>query len=635
MAIKSVTSQCVRLFLLLTSVVMAGSSLGQGQDQDQGRLGKTIYDRQCAECHDGQQAVDSPTPAPSLAALQQMSAMRIGFALRNGKMREQGREIRRRDLGSLIGYLTNDESAVYQPSAASMCSESTRRNISTKSRIGSWGFDLQNTRSLTTYQAKIDLANVHRLTLKWAFGLPRVSEARSQPVITKDTIFLATVAGYLFALDRTTGCIKWIFNAKGPLRTALFLGELGEGGPPALFFAGRRTRVYALNPITGTVIWEQPIEISDASIITGSPVQYGDQVFVPISSHEVGWATNPSYECCTSRGAVAALKAGTGELQWLTSMIDEDVVKTFKNSRGVQQWGPSGAVVWTTPAIDAERGLIYLGTGENTSSPPSSRSDAIVALEMQTGKIRWTYQATKGDAYNLACVQQKPGPNCPPENGPDFDFGASVIIAKDSKNRPLLLAGQKSGEIHALDPNNNGELIWKRRVGGGTALGGVHWGMSVVGNRLFAPVADPELPRDGYTPSPGLYALNVDDGSRIWSSPVERGCKLEGRNFGDPWPACSFYYGLSAAVTATPELVFTAALDGKIRIYDSATGDVVWRFDTKREFDTVNGVSAHGGAIDNAGIQVADGLMVVQSGYLFFQQMPGNVLLVFEVHLGE
>ena len=135
--------------------------------------------------------------------------------------------------------------------------------------------------------------------------------------------------------------------------------------------------------------------------------------------------------------------------------------------------GPSGAPVWTTPAIDAKRNQLYIGTGENTSSPATHTSDAIIAYDLTTGAEKWIFQGTENDAFNMACGRRM-GPNCPKERGPDFDFGASPVLTTTSAGVDLVLAGQKSGDVWALNPDN-GELVWHNRLSPGSALGGVHW----------------------------------------------------------------------------------------------------------------------------------------------------------------
>ena len=381
-------------------------------------------------------------------------------------------------------------------------------------------------------------------------------------------------------------------------------------------------------------------------MITGTISFNGDRLFVPISSYEVAVSGSPSHVCCKSHGGVIALDVSSGDLLWQWHSTKE-ATEQGVNSDGQALYGPSGAVVWTTPAIDEKRGRIYFGTGENLSLPATDTSDSIIALDMETGELVWRFQATVGDVWNAACMSQ--GANCPENPGGDFDFGASVIITQLPDGSDVLLAGQKSGEIFALNPDPDsfdGEILWRRRISQGTTNGGVHWGMGVSGERLIVPIADPERGdlRPDYTPRPGLYALDLTSGELLWENPVQRDCEFDAGKmprFGlqamnssasqtlEEQYQCSFYYGLSAAATVTPELVFSGGLDGKIRAFDIENGDILWQTSTAIAYDTVNGVKGHGGAIDVAGQVVADGWLYVLSGYSMFGQLPGNMLLAY------
>ena len=257
---------------------------------------------------------------------------------------------------------------------------------------------------------------------------------------------------------------------------------------------------------------------------------------------------------------------------------------------------------------------------------------------METGEIVWHFQAIAGDAYNGACEQSPKGPNCPKWQGPDHDIGASVILTRNSLGKDILLAGQKSGDVYALDPDDGGRMIWQKKVGAGSLLGGVHWGIANADGKVFAPVSDPVFPIPHYYPRPGLYALDVDDGHEVWSAPVERGCVTNlfdylGRE--SLYPDCAFYYGLSAAPVVVNDVIFSPSLDGKVHAFSVVDGQPIWGYDTLRAFATVNGVEAHGGSIDVAGVQAAGSMIYVQSGYSVFGELPGNVLLAFRLCEGD
>ncbi len=586
--------------------------------------GAELYAQVCANCHDEPEEIR----IPSLAGLKTMSPGQISFALRSGKMKSQAEGLSGEEIASLVEFLAGGgESGAIAESAR--CPD--RPITLTDAPVAGWGVDAANTRHARPAHTTISRENVASLEVAWTFGVPNVSEVRSQPVITADTVFVATMAGDVFALARDNGCVKWSASLGDPFRAPMALGQ--AAGEPTLFIANAQSVVFAIDPTTGETRWRSEAGIFPESMGTSGIAPHGDALITPLSSRDVAAAMNPEHECCKSHGAVTALDAATGARAWVAHMT-EDAKPTGTSSVGTQLWGPSGAPVWTTPAVDAENGRIYIGTGENTSAPATDTSDAIIALDLASGERLWTYQATREDTFNMACSPiGKDGPNCPEKEGPDYDFGGAVVHAKDSAGRDLVIGGQKAGVVHAVDASD-GSLVWKTTVSSGSALGGVHWGLSVANGRVFAPSSDPPFPIPGYKARPGITALDIDTGEVLWRNDAKRGCKtnfLKHRGNDEPWPECSFFYGYSAAPTSTDDIVFVAALDGRVFAFDAEDGSSLWTFDTKRAFDTVNGVAAHGGAIDNAGVQLAGDMLFVQSGYSLFGQMPGNAFIAFKL----
>ena len=309
-----------------------------------------------------------------------------------------------------------------------------------------------------------------------------------------------------------------------------------------------------------------------------------------------------------------ALRIRDGSQVWKSYTIPETPKENGVDARGRKRFGPSGGSIWSAPTIDLKRKRIYVTTGDNFSAPASSTSDSVMALDMASGKIVWSKQMTAGDIF-------------PTERGPDFDFGSSAILAKTASGRDLLLAGQKAGVVHALDPDKQGEIVWQVRVGKGSANGGVQWGMASDGQNVYAAVSD--LARRGgggpagreFDPAKGggLTALRIADGSKVWFAPPSD-CGTR--------PGCS--PAQSAAVTAIPGAVFSGSMDGFLRAFAAEDGKLLWEFDTVREFPTVNGAKAKGGALDGPGPVVVNGMVYVNSGYSRFGGLPGNVLLAFE-----
>lgn len=585
--------------------------------------GAALFAERCAGCHTDPENRKA-LPVPALATL---NPAQLVFAMSNGSMKDQATGMTFDQMLALATFVTG-ERPPYQVQPEHLCAD---RSVDTTPVLGRWAVNAHSTAALPESASRIDSGSVARLELAWAFGLPDVANARSQGVLTPDTLFVAAESGHLFALDRETGCIRWHRNVSAAPRTALTAGTVGEA--PALFYGDMEAHVNALDAATGETLWRVDASVSPHTMLTGAAVQHGHRLIVPVSLYETGLAANPEHECCVSHGAVIALDAASGERLWTTPTTADATVQG-ETEAGVRQWGPSGVPVWSTPTVDAKRGLVYVGTGQNASQPATELSDSVLALDLETGSLRWHFQAIAGDAYNLACDQQPPGPNCPKWRGPDHDIGAAVVITRDAAGRDRLIVGQKSGDVYALDPDDEGRVIWQRRLGAGSALGGIHWGIAVADGAVYAPVADPPFPIPNYRPAPGLYAVSVEDGALRWEQPVARGCETNlfeyfGRT--NLYPDCSFYYGLSAAPLKANDLIFAGALDGRLRAFRAADGEVLWETRTAMAFDAVNGVPTHGGSIDVGAVLAADDMLYVQSGYGQFGELPGNALLAYRV----
>lgn len=589
----------------------------------------TLFRTACATCHEVPE-----TKAPPTATLRQLPAARILMAMELGKMQPQAAGLAPQQRVDLSRWLAAEEDAKRDAWIAERaCARETPVPVTGR---GNWGLGRDNRREAV--DVAIGRGNLDDLELQWSVALPAVTTMRSQPVVAGDTVFLGSKGAHLLALDRRSGCVRWSLATDAPVHSALTLDRTPDG-VATLFFADELAMVYAVDATTGRLRWRERVKWFPTSIVSG-PIGYHDgRLYVPLSSFEVAAAGLPTHECCRSHGGIAALDATTGKALWRYDTTPH-AVRTTVTRDGTQLWGPSGAPVWNSPTVDATRGVLYFGTGQNSSSPATDTSDAIIALDLATGERRWIFQALADDAWNAACLSG--GASCPVENGPDFDFGAAVILLRRPEG-DLLLAGQKSGEVFALDPDRKGAVVWRRRVGSGSSNGGIHHGMATDGQRVYVPVADPERRIAGYVPKPGIYALDVDDGELLWSHPVERGCvydpadapliglaeMAQGKAQRSPWPACSYYYGQSAAAVVANGIVYAGALDGRLRLLDADGGQALRVIETNRPYRAGNGIDGHGGAIDVGGAIVEGNQLFVLSGYGMFGQMPGNMLLVY------
>ena len=484
--------------------------------------------------------------------------------------------------------------------------------------------DGNNPRHLDSAQAGLSTGDLSNLELAWAVAFPDTSGLRAAPVIIGSTIFYsATDAGRVFALDINSGCAKWVYEAETRLRSSVAYAEIDDLG--SLVFSDSRGMIHSINAKTGDLIWIASGQASNnQGMLTGTPVIFEDKVMVPVSGSGVIAGGNPNYECCENHGAVTALDAHTGEKLWEYHTMPAAEYTGQVSSTGVKQRGPSGAPIWTTPTIDAERGQIYVTTGENTSHPTTNTSDAIIALDIETGEANWVFQALENDMWNFGCSAR--GPNCiilEDTNSVDFDFGGPAILV-ETDDEDLLIAGQKSGDLWALDPNT-GALVWNQRVGEGTALGGNHWGIATNTERAFMTVNDPGGMNGNSRP--GIYSYFVGTGEPSWFYEVQAECN-EGRS--ERLRRCESLYGFSATPLSVDGAVITGGLDGRLFVFNSESGELIYEYDTVRDYETVNGVDGYGGSIDSHSISAGSGMVFVGSGYGQFRQVPGNVLLAFK-----
>jgi len=575
--------------------------------------GADLYAKNCAICHETLAVIQNHV------ALKSMPAEYILWALSSGAMRTQGSRLTKDERVAIATYLSGKGVDKSIDRGAGRCS-GTPGGAADREWNG-WGVDLENSRFQPAGAAGITAEQVPRLKVKWAFGFPEGFSAFAQPVIVGGRVYVGSPGGVVYSLDAATGCVYWTFEANGGVRTAI---TIGPGN--VAYFGDLHPDVYAANAKTGALIWKSSVEDHPAARITGAPKLYQGRLYVPVASREEWLSASPRYECCTFRGSVVALEAATGKQVWKAYTIDEAARPTKKNKEGTQLWGPSGIGIWSSPTIDVKRGVLYVGTGNDYSEPATPYSDSILAFDLKTGKVVWARQFMEGDVFNGNCLQPKIV-TCPDKFGPDSDFGSSPILRTLSSGRRVLIAGQKSGVVHALDPDKKGELLWQTRVGKGGLLGGVQWGPAADRETAYVALSDLNLipAEEGVIPDPkaggGLFALQLTTGEKLWSAmPAEGGCHTR---------RCS--PAQSAAVTAIPGMVFSGALDGHLRAYSAKDGNIAWDFDTVREFKTVNRVPAKGGSIDGPGPAVAGGILVVNSGYAYFNGIPGNVLLAFGV----
>jgi polyvinyl alcohol dehydrogenase (cytochrome) len=504
--------------------------------------GAALYARLCARCHDA----GGQKWAPPLRELRGKPPEHILAAMVVGIMAPIAPEDTpsRRAIAEFVAAkrLPPDTTLSPAPTVSGLCTAGAApmRDPGSGPRWIGWGVDSDNSRFQPAAMAELKAEDVPRLRLKWAFGFPGVPLAFGHPSVAGGRIFVGSASGLVYSLDAGTGCVHWTFQAAPDgVRGALTVAAMpGTPGRIAVWFGDLAANVYALDAATGRQIWKTRLDDFPTARATGSPVLHNGRIYIGVASFEELLAANPKYECCRFRGSIAALDARTGAQIWKTFTIADPAKPTGKNHAGTPAWGPSGAGVWSAPTIDGKAKALYVTTGDGYSDPAASTSDAILALDLDRGKILWTRQFTRSDQWNLSCVAlDKVG--CPPKPGGDFDFGSSAILRTLPSGKRLLIAGQKSGMVHAIDPDRGGEIVWQSRAGRGDVLGGVEWGPAADAERVYVAVSDlnPSQPETGG----GLFALRISNGERQWQTmpprPTcgsERGCTAAQPGARDP-----------------------------------------------------------------------------------------------------
>jgi polyvinyl alcohol dehydrogenase (cytochrome) len=596
--------------------------------------GSTIFGNSCGGCHGKLET------APSPAMLKKLTPEKIYEALTTGDMRNQAKDLtdqQKRDIAEWVSGRSLGSGAAGDVKAMSnRCADNPPiRDLSAPAWNG-WSPDIFNARFQATKPAGLQPASVSRLVLKWAFGLPATTSAYGQPTIVDGRVFIGSDSGFLYSIDANTGCAHWSFQAQAGLRSTPVIAPAKPGSNQyAAFFGDIRGNVYSVDATNGELLWKISIDPHPLSRITAGIRFHNGRLYVPVASLEEPESSSFNYPCCTFRGMVAALDAGTGKQIWKTYTISETPTARV-SAAGKKFFGPAGGGVWGPVTIDTKRRAIYIGTGNAFSEPDTGRSDAIMALDMETGKILWVHQDEPGDVWHTGCPQgpppagfpprsagRAPGPGrggagagrggrpampdsyyCPDaKNNPDWDFSAGVMLANLPNGKSLVIAGQKSGMVWAHDPDQKGALVWKSDISRGQIVFG---GAADEENAYFA--------MRGGTAA----AIRLSDGMERWAVSF------------NPPEAMNTHRGFTAAVSVIPGAVFVPGLDGMLRALATNDGHILWQYDTTQETQTVNGVAARGGSIGAAGATIANGMVFVTSGYTGFQGgQPGNLLLAF------
>ena len=629
-------------FAICCAVVLVCATSAFAQSES---AGVNQYFNNCASCHESNEPGHQ---APSTAVLKRMTPERILEVMTTGSMRTAAAAVSDADKRLIAEWVAGRKLDTDLVGAIekmpNMCATHVPVRESNSPAWNGWGVDYRNSRFQSAAAAGLSPGQVSRLQLKWAFGFPGATALYGQTVYD-GRLYVTSNAGYVYSLDAETGCLHWGFRAQSAVRSGFTIGRVSKTDPRlAIFFGDIHGTAYALSASSGEEIWKTLTDPHPLARITGTPVLFDGRLFVPVASLEEPESGQADYACCTFRGYLSALDAATGRQIWKTYTIPDVPKVVRKNSRGKNMLEPSGAGIWATPTLDVKRRALYVTTGNAFSGTPST-ANAVMAMNMDTGKVLWSMQALPFDTWHNGCVQNIPGgafpargggggrggraggpaipyppENCPAVLGPDWDFAAPPAMATTTDGRDILIAPQKQGLVWALNPDN-GQVLWKQDVAREIAGGR--------GETLFGAAVDSEKAYFGLISSAHL-ALDLKTGEEVWYTPLVPPAGRENQR------------GVVGAVTLIPGVLLSGARDGMIRASSSRTGQLLWQFDSAQEFTTVNGVQARGGSAASGGPVVANGMLFIGSGYPGFQGgQPGNVLLAFaptvrlDVHADE
>jgi polyvinyl alcohol dehydrogenase (cytochrome) len=587
--------------------------------------GASVYAEHCASCH------DSGAPrTPTRDTLKALSPDTIVQALETGAMRVIGQwNLDGPERIAVAEYLSEKTyNSSWRDTTTNLCEKkiSSSADPFAAPHWNGWGVDDSNSRFQPAAMAGIEKSDIAKLRLKWVFAFPGETVVEAQPTVVDGRIYIGSRSGTFYVLDAESGCTYWTYQAGAPIKNAPRIESVGEHNHLVAFFGDISGWLYAVDALTGDLIWKLRSEDHPAARTTGG-FQYSEgALYIGVSSLEEGLSTDPEYPCCSFRGSVLKIDAPTGRVVWQTYTIDEVATPQGVNSRGKQTIGPSGASVWSAVTLDRKLRRLYVATSDNYSNPATNTSDSILALSMDTGSIEWVYQGLVGDVWNSACHVDDQD-NCPDNTGPDEDMGSSPMLVNLASGKRVLAAGQKTGVLHVLDPDDNGRLLWRKKIAEGGILGGIEWGPATDGKHFYVAKADATWRDQRFISADtelnpntggGTVAVDAASGEIVWEAPP---VSCDGRKNCSP--------AQTAAVTVIPGVVFSGSLSGILQAFDTDTGEKLWHYDTVQSYESVNGAKGSGGAIDGPGVVVADGWVYVTSGYAKFGGLAGNVLLAF------
>jgi polyvinyl alcohol dehydrogenase (cytochrome) len=432
----------------------------------------------------------------------------------------------------------------------------------------------------------ISVDNVKNLKVKWSYNA--AGEVSATPAVVGKAVYIADWGGMVSRIDADTGTAVWSKSVKDLVASPYQLVSRTTPvvTPDAVVF-GTQTVAYlfAVDPDTGSLKWKTQMDTHPAALITSSPVLDGNRLYVGVGSLQEG-GTN-----FTFRGSAAAVDVATGNILWQSYTITDavyygnaggSVSDGGMGDGGASTAGYAGAAIWSSsPAVDRKRKQLYVTTGNNYAMPDGGVTgngnwvDSVLALDLDTGAIKWGRSEPAGgkpgatDVFTLSH-----------RSGPDSDFGCGANLFPATINghvKDLVGAGQKSGDYWAFDADT-GETVWTTHVGPGGPLGGLHWGTSTDGVRVYVEnnntfgnsyMIQGNGPQAGNMSTSGAWAaLDVATGQVIW--------QIEDPALDKPMGGAT----VDGPTVVVNGVMFGGSMDAMGTMYalNAATGDVLWSF---------------------------------------------------------
>ncbi|CAI9752692.1 unnamed protein product [Fraxinus pennsylvanica] len=376
--------------------------------------------------------------------------------------------------------------------------------------------------------------------------------------------------------------------------------------------------VIAVKRATGNIIWKKKVDSHPYALITMSGTYYKKGFYVGVSSLEEASSIE---NCCTFRGSFTKLDIHTGAILWKTY--------TLPNNHGKRGEYAGGAIWGSSPSIDTYRNNVYVATGNLYSAPkrieecqerennqttpthpdaciePDNHSNSMLALDMDSGEIKWFRQLGGYDVWFRACANSST-PNCPPGPNLDADFGEAPMMLSvyvNGSKLDIVVAVQKSGFAWALRRDNGG-LVWSTEAGPGGAVGGGTWGAATDKIRVYTNIANGNkqnftlLPSKKVTTGGGWVAMDPSTGRILWSTALPHNATTN-------------------PVTIANGVLFAGSTykTGPVYAINAKNGKILWSYET--------GTSVYGG------MSVSKGCVYVGNGYQPPLYTSGTSLFAF------